>query len=191
MHSPCLQATCGRRGASRYPPPCTSPARARPLRLGQRQRLGRRRPSQGAWLRGGTSRWTSGWRWVGRAQSVRELRASLCHLLMPLANIHEGTCGCQSRGSKCLSPCYCRCGTAAWPSLDCSIFTALCHAVLGCAVQVRDGGMAILTSVTPDFRWQHGNADVALRCAPGRLRPLCTSCWAAGASACLGVERHR
>ncbi len=30
-------------------------------------------------------------------------------------------------------------------------------------VEVRDGGMAILTSVTPDLRWQHGNADVAFR----------------------------
>lgn len=34
-------------------------------------------------------------------------------------------------------------------------------------VNVKDGGMAILTSVTPDLRWQQGNADVAFRCAEG------------------------
>ena len=32
-------------------------------------------------------------------------------------------------------------------------------------VHVKDGGMALLSTLTPDFRWQSGAADITLRCA--------------------------
>ena len=35
---------------------------------------------------------------------------------------------------------------------------------LDVGITVRDGGMALLTTLTPDFRWQSGSADITLRC---------------------------
>ena len=34
---------------------------------------------------------------------------------------------------------------------------------LDVSITVRDGGMALLTTLTPDFRWQSGSADITLR----------------------------
>ena len=36
---------------------------------------------------------------------------------------------------------------------------------LDVSITVRDGGMALLTTLTPDFRWQSGSADIMLRWA--------------------------
>ena len=32
-------------------------------------------------------------------------------------------------------------------------------------VYVKDAGMMLVTTVAPDFTWQSGNADIAIRCA--------------------------
>ncbi len=34
---------------------------------------------------------------------------------------------------------------------------------LDVSISVKDGGMALLTTLTPDFRWQGGSADITLR----------------------------
>ena len=32
-------------------------------------------------------------------------------------------------------------------------------------MDVKDDGMMLISSLIPDFRWQHGSADISLRCA--------------------------
>ncbi|KAK9862508.1 hypothetical protein WJX84_009406 [Apatococcus fuscideae] len=51
---------------------------------------------------------------------------------------------------------------------------------LDVSITVRDGGMALLTTLTPDFRWQSGSADITLRVHGSLERPEMEGAAAAG-----------